>query len=425
MSITSSKIMDFSAYPEFQARFQKQYGWMEESFPFSLMVLEGELRNCLSGDEAISRHNISRLTKHYIPIDLLLQQVSLRRFDRPQIYIEMPGFQPVRGPLTKRLRQQGHMIFSDRKFFGVPANRALHKMATMGRAFPRAMELASRQSLEALLADRQRLVRLEASLLRNHARLLRFIEAQRIKLFVATGDSKPFSRLIAKAAKDLGRPYIVLAHGYISNPVLNTIAPIRADRLIAWTGRQRQMLQEVLPERKDDILCHGFPERVTLPANIAPERRILFAWEPLERTGHEAAHQKVLSTLAAACRQADVTPAFRPHPKERRNADLLQRMERLGFEIDQGPLGHALARAACVVSSNSTVLTEAAAAAVPAYQVAELAAFRFEGAQMIPAAALDPSALISAPKRKTPLQPMNHEALFNDINELLGDAHST
>ncbi len=411
--------MDFSNYPAFQTRFQDSYGWLERDYPFALMVLESELRNLLSGEDETARRNISRLTEHYFPIDLLLRQVSHRRSADSQIYLEMPGFERTRQELAARFRQEGYGIFSDRRFFRTGANKVLHKMTTMGRAFPDAMKLADRAGMEALLNDRAALSRLDSAIEGNYRRVKDFLRAQKIALCVATGDSKPFSRIIIKAANELRIPYIVMVHGYVSEPLLVTIAPIRADKLIVWSQRQQQLLQKVLPARRDDIVTFGFPPRVSLSGDISPERRILFAWEPLERQSLKEPHLKVLGPMARACLRDGITPVFRPHPKERWMQDLMHELTDLGFQIDSDDLGTALSRAGCVVSSNSTVLSEAAAAGKPACQVAELAAFDFEGARMVTAKQFDPKALLSEDIRESAIPPLDEQALYKAIRAAL------
>ncbi|MEM6608938.1 MAG: hypothetical protein AAF689_10170 [Pseudomonadota bacterium] len=375
--------MDFSAYTPFQAEFCERYGWLERQYPFAAMGLEAELRNFAVGDGAVARVNAMRQSRRIAPIDWLVNMASQLdgQAQRDQFYFEFPG--SVGHDIARALETDLHLQnFSDRKILGYRSNKLLHRLATHGRAYPAAMKAFAENGAEGLLSQKKLLSALDHDLRRNFKLLKRYLEKQRIKLCFSSGDSKPFSRMLVRASQELGIPFIVFAHGYISDPRLNSIAPLRADALITWTENQASLIRSALPERAADIVSFGMP-RPTIPAKRSPDGTALIAWEPLSFRDRLSQHETVLRRLQGFIRGAGLTPSFRPHPKDRKDLDVKQKLETWGFEIDNEPLARAFEKAEFVLSANSTVLTEAAACGIPAIQLSDLATFRFEGAQLI------------------------------------------
>ncbi|WJY21193.1 hypothetical protein QTA57_15655 [Fontisubflavum oceani] len=384
--------MDFRGVHDLDERFSRQWSPFLDGFPFAAMALEAELRNISAGDIEVALRNVSRLTRHYPVVDWALTAVFLTtsRVERPQLYVNLPGFHDVARSLKESLSDNpGLACFSDRRIARFRANQVLHKLCTAGQAYPKVMRQIAAVGAAKAVTDRDLMAQLDQSFSRNYDRLKQFIISQNIRAFVAAGDMKPHERLICHAAQELGRPYLVLAHGYVSDPGLVSVAPIRADALVLWTEQQRSLIADVLPERIEDLMSFGFPARVKVPVR-QPGDRVVFAWEPLGRMGKRDTHAKCLAALSGICRAARLEPVFRPHPKDRHDAEIIADIEATGFSLDHMELQESLATARCVVSSNSTVLTEAAAAGVPAYQVEELAEFRFEGSQLISATEFRP-----------------------------------
>ena len=414
--------MDFSAYKGFEQRFTDRYAAYERTHPFSLMVLELNLRNALFGDDAIARKNLGRQTDHLWLADQILKLAAKGRAPGPQVYLELPGFAALSQDLGQRFEAAGVGIFSNRRIMAQPANKLLHRLIKLGPTYAKAMALGGAQGPDAVLADTGLLDRLDAELSANYQRLKRFVQAQNIRGFVATGDCQPFSRFLCRAARELGLPYVVLAHGYVAHRTLVSIAPLHGDELIVWTERQAKLMRAALPERASDIHSFGFPIRTAAPDRSLRERRVLFAWEPLLRPGKFDLHLPVLTRLAQASATTNFTPIMRLHPKERKDADLNSRLAAIGFEMDADDMTRALSRAAVVVSSSSTVLSEAAAFGIPAVQITELANFEFEGAIPVPAAQFDPEAA-AATETGTPAFPlMDVNRLFAHLSDLISHA---
>ena len=411
--------MDFSAYKGFQEDFERRFGAYSRTHPFTMMLLDLELRNALFGDAAIAQRNLARQTDKMWLADLLMKVAARRSASGPQVYIEMPGFNDLAAGLSERFEARGFRIFSRRKILGTPANKFLHRLSKLGPSHSAAMARGGAEGPEAILRDRELLDRLESTLVENYQRMKAFVSAQDIRVFVASGDAKPFSRFLCRIAQELGLPYVVVAHGYVSHTTLVSIAPLHADRLIAWTERQAELLRVALPDRGPDIRCFGFPVRSAPPDRIRVERRVLLAWEPLSRPGKDASHMPVLGQLARICAQAGYTAVLRLHPKERKDARIARQVQDMGLVLDDDDMATALSRAAVVVSSNSTVLCEAAAFGVPAVQITELSEFEFEGADQVAVAEFDPARAAASESGQPAFPLMDVDMLFSDISDLM------
>jgi len=411
--------VDFSAYKDFQKTFVSRYGAFERTHPFTMMVLEQELRNSQFGDTDIAQRNLSRQSDRLWIVEHLLKLGARRAARGPQVYIEMPGFAGLAADLSHRFEARNVSVFSNQRIMAQPANKLLHRLIKLGPTYSRAMARAGANGPDALLEDTALLARLEAELAVNYERMKNFVRAQNIRAFIATGDCKPFSRFLCRAAQDLDLPYIVLAHGYISHSTLVSIAPVHADRLIVWTEQQAKLLHDAVPDRAEHIYSFGFPPRAAPTDRTLKERRVLFVWEPLGRFGILENHLPVLSKLAATCSSVGFIPAMRLHPKERGDEALMQSLRAIGFEIDSDDMGMALSRAAVVASSNSTVLCEAAACGIPAVQIEDLAVFAFEGAEMCAAAEFDPARAAATETGQPALPLMDTGRFFDHIAELM------
>lgn len=408
--------MDFRAFLAFNAAFKQRFANLAKSYPFAFLALEAELRNSFAGDIDVVAANASRLTEHYLPVDWLLYGVQAMSGaqNKPLAYIEMPGFQNDASRIRNILqRRYGIGSFSDRPILRQRSNKILHKMCTSGRAYPAMMRRIAADGIEAAVEDAMLVADLDCAMARNYHRTLAYVRSQNIRLFLATGDSKPFSRILCRIAHALDIPYVVLAHGYISNKRLLSIAPVRADALVLWTEEQRRMIADVMPERMADLFCCGFPHRQRIEPDLTA-RRIVFAWEPLMRKNKRKTHNEALKTLAKRCIAEGIEPVFRPHPKDKRRGDILSSLEGMGFSIDSGDMSVSLRTARMVVSSNSTVLTEAAAAGLPAVQIAELAEFHFEGAALRSLAEFDPLAEFNN-VLATPWPPFNADGFIEMV----------
>ncbi|MBF9032834.1 hypothetical protein HKCCE2091_01140 [Rhodobacterales bacterium HKCCE2091] len=405
--------MAFADYRTLQGRFVEEFGAIGDAFPFSLMAFESELRNFSYGHGHDAQRNLTRRGRHQPVLDGLARAIAPRIVGRKQVLVDLPGFGVLAGHLKGRFAELGYNDFTGRRVLRMPIQKLARRLATSGSAYANMARRIAERGPEGFTADRAVLSTLERQLAGNYRRFRDFVARQDIRLVLASGDTLPAQRFLCRAATEIGFPYVVLAHGYIGHPALLSVAPVRADKLLVWTERQRDLIVDALPDRAADIVSVGFPNRLERPDRSGVERRVLFAWEPLAYADLLQRHSPILEVLARRCRDAGFVPVFRAHPKERDAAWLRELIDRLDFERDKDTMQRALERAALVISSNSTVLPEVAAVGIPAVQVADIARFDYEGAQKVPAAEFDPAAIATDATVPPPFDLMDPDRVFD------------
>jgi len=374
-------------YPDFEARFVADHRELRAAFPHAFMVLEKELRNAAVGLEVLARQNAARLGDGGRLKDTMLALARLRSV-RPgaKYYMKLQGFSKLRSDLDQALESHGLTSISAERVMGFARNRQLHAIAVRGSAYPRIMAVAAKRGFSAAIANTDLLAALHAQIARNVAEMRRLFERERLRLIMSDGDAMPFQRVMGYAASDLGIPYIVISHGFIQNPHLLTIAPIRADVLITWSEQERHDLIEVLPPKQaEKVHCFGYPRLTASPMRRHGET-LLLVWRPisLEPEADRLVHVERLVGLTAQISEAGFSTRVRLHPKDRRDAVLISRLRATEAVLSEGPLEEEFATCRAVVGLASSVLYEALAAGLPSIQIAETDRdFRFPGVPVL------------------------------------------
>lgn len=365
--------MDFSAYRAFDDAFQAKYADLIERHPFAMMLIEKQLRNYESGSVAIADANIRKLTAssygRRFRAQLAFQLGGLiRRDPRPSYYLKLERFDTFKSNLSSALADLGMRPVRGGKAAIMPEMKVLHQLATLGGAFREVMRTAATKGIVEASADRQLMHKLDKQARSNFAYVKAMIEQQRIQLFIADGDTLPFSRMICAAAKELGVPYVVIAHGYIQSPQLVGIAPIYGDYLVTWTDQQAADLRRALREdEKAKVFCFGYPKdtyRFDVKSDLA-----LIVWHPLH-DGDLALQGEEIRSIAAALRSSGYRSRLRLHPKDTKARAFRAFASGTDIEFSEGTLADDLEKSSIVIGSRSSVLVEAAMSGKRVFQLA-------------------------------------------------------
>lgn len=370
----------FQQYKPFNASFQDSYRLLFERYPHAGMVLDKELRNLAAGDEIFMRQNVGKLARPN-PVKAALLEMSLRlpMADGPSHYLKLGSFKTLSEAIAAELSARGLRSFSDQRVLGFARNKQLHALTVRGRQFKRALRRGLAKGMDVMAQEEAIIAALDTEILANRDAVLRYLDASRIRVIVSDGDCMYFSRVIAEAAKELGIPFAVIAHGYVQNPYLATIAPIFGDMFVAWTEGQVAALAASIDAEDVPKLHHfGFPKVPELTTTRQPGR-VLMVWNPLVlHGGSRAVAAADVARIATALAGAGLKPVLRMHPRDRRDPVLQEAFDTAGLERDHDLLGAALGRSDVVLGSFSSVLVEAAATGRPVLQFSDAAPFRFE-----------------------------------------------
>jgi hypothetical protein len=271
-------------------------------------------------------------------------------------------------------------------------------LALAGDAFATCNRLMAEQGTLEVLSDWRVMTRLEAQLERNRRALTAALRRKQICGIVVQDDSKPAHRLLALAARAAGVPMVVMAHGYIQAPSLNSIAPVYANHLVVWSKAQKDMLRCKAPElRQSDVLkCFGFPYG-QLARDPMP-RKVLALLSPVTSfTDHEL-HTLVkrLSRIARQAHECGLFLCVKPHPKDVSDVVTMHRFHSADLETVSGRLQDLLPETALTIGMDSSGLLESQYIGIPTYHLSQYKTLDFEGVPTADADHLDISALARA-----------------------------
>lgn len=367
--------MDFSGYRTFDDAFQAKYADLFDNYPFAAMLIEKQLRTYEAGAVAAAGANIRKLARanygRRIRAQIAFHLAGLKRDASPTYYLNLDRFDSLKSKVSSQLAGLGLAPLREERGMLMSEMRALHQLATLGGAFQTFMRAAATKGIVEAAADNQLLGKLDRQARKNFALVKAMIQKQQIQLFIADGDTLPFSRMICAAAKELHVPYVVIAHGYIQHPQLVGIAPIYGDYLVAWTEQQALDLRRALrQEEKSRVLYFGYPKDTH--RSEANDNQALIVWHP-SHDGDLVLQAREIRDVAEALRSAGYGSRLRLHPKDTKAREFRAFFSGDDIEVSNKPLADDLEQSSVVIGSRSSVLVEAA---MSGKRVFQLAAYR-------------------------------------------------
>ncbi len=244
------------------------------------------------------------------------------------------------------------------------------------------------------------------------------MKKKNVRLVIADGDTQPAMRLIIRAARTIGAPSIIFAHGYIQNPQLVSIAPIYGDYLITWTEQQANDLKaSISGQDAEKVRFFGYPKDTYLSAGR--DDLVLIVWHPFANADRERQIQTILS-VARQLKAAGYDARLRLHPKDGKAKDLCKAFENEGLDVSTSSLAEDIGSAGVVVGSRSSVLIEAAMSGKRVYQLADQEV-SFEGiTQFSPTA--DIAEIVKRPSSVSPPPPFDHSR-FSEFLDSVVNSH--
>lgn len=363
----------FDYYRPFEASFSEKYGDVATAFPFAMMVIEKELRNFHAGETHLVRRNITQqAARNPVKAFLLSIGTVFGPARGPSYYIKLSGFDEIESNLHNQLEKQGFRSFSHQKLAWFKRNKQLHGLTVRGRWFPRFARSVLSLGMDATVADHDLMDRLNRQIAANVQAVKRYIVRNDIRFFLSDGDCMFFQRVIIQATRELGIPYVVISHGFVTEPTLNTIAPVYADMFVAWTEDQRRDLSEATGcESAQKFQYFGFPKQPKL-VNGRVSGQVLVVWHPfVEASGLNMGELERMSALIRQLTDAGLSTVLRLHPKDRSNEELLNALTERKIVAEAPSAVTSLSRADVIIGSLSSLLVEAASAGKPVFQLSD------------------------------------------------------
>lgn len=378
----------FSEFSDFNKKFIDKYEKYLKEYPYAFMLVEKELRNIESGREWLAHSNLGSLSRYkfikscykayvFFAVGYLLN-ASLKN------YISLPKFLH----LEKRLEHHYGVLIGIRKNKLLYIKKLLtgeevrlSALAVTRRQYCKYFDLVLRDGFFSLTENY--LKKVDRLVKKDVAKLAVFLEKLGVERVIVEGDSTASSRVLCEATKMAGAKYLVVAHGYVQDPNLISIAPIYADKIFMWTYNQRLSLQKAVTteSQKSKVLFKGTPLNIKEKSDCEEKKkeRFLFALEPLPKVEEEnIKFVKIVANYAKKVSSHGGDPVFRLHPKDRKNEEEFLKMVDCGSLSERGDIYSDISSSNCVIVSNSSVAVQSALCGIKSIQIKELKKFDFE-----------------------------------------------
>ena len=350
-----------------------------------MLVLDKPIRDWESGKQGRAIRNIKSSTNFNIrklAYCEYVKNVSLiaRSEKTPGIYVSASRFEQMEDIVKDVADEIGHNIFDrDEK------KRLIGKLTLKG-VIPHAFVLRRKKSTEEILSSFDKVINGRSKSLKKLNKIVELnvkeiksvISRLGIKCMVTQGDGTVQASVVCRAAKELGVKYISVAHGYIQNPYLISICPIRGDYLLTWTKSQKEDIKNVISEsEKGKVKYIGCPKHIGVNLESDKFKNALFVSEPINSKLSDERYMNYLHRTKEVMEEKFNDYSFRLHHKE--SDEVIQYLKSKGFSISENELINDLAKYDVVLGSNTSALFESAYVGNPTFQVKELARFNFDG----------------------------------------------
>ncbi|WNK20120.1 hypothetical protein P1P91_00010 [Halomonas piscis] len=389
----------FKDFLEFNKRFCDKYAKQMEKYPYAFMLVEKELRNIESGREWLAYANFKKLSR-YKPLKNFYRSYAflVARFlskNTLKTYVSLGRFKSLEERVKQHygLRDESKVSKLKYPFMLIKGDAIRLSSLPVARcgysSFYKRLLRSDFDSLSEKYLDK--INRLAKNDVLKLSDLMKRLGVKRI---IATGDSTSASRLLCEAAKKAGAKYFVVAHGYVQDPKLISIAPIYADRIFMWTHNQQASFQEAVQEesQKSKIFFEGSPLRVkdNQVQEELEERKFLFALEPLPKDeDQKKSFIDIVRSYARKVIECGAEPVFRLHPKDNKESESFLSLVGCGKLSSVRDVYYDIGTSRCVVISNSSVAVQSALYGVKSVQIKGLKKFDFEYTEAMSLAEFD------------------------------------
>lgn len=391
IAVACVREMAFTGYIALQKNIEDRYGWAYHKYPLTMGLLDLSVR-CLHTtkkeyDKAVNAHCSFSLALYIYRLFLSVATRVLPKRSSRQVYYSLPGFDFAESCIAKycedkkishksrfrisRFQKLTDIILCRRPIFNfVLSSPSVAKFYRKLRRF----DLDCMLNRVDLMTEMEGHIKCEISLV---ARVLDFYN---ITHLITLGDSDK-DTVVAAAAGHLKIPYSVLAHGYIVNHQLLSIAPIRAAFLIVWSRQQMSDLKHVLSASDaEKVRFIGFPKVFEPSSTSLGDKKI--ALLILSATKDFQADERfisLLNSIFATISRFGLTAMVRLHPKERNNVEKRSDLKQIGYRLSDDVLEHSLRDARFVIGYDSSVLVEASNNGIPVLQLEDLLTVKYFG----------------------------------------------
>lgn len=413
--------MDFSQYKDFQANLIKDYGEYYKKYPSAFLLLDylAQLRThheyvkeswvqdrdyLKVVDDLIKTSFMIALYGFYIKLVTCLISPN-KNFITIHSSVENHKFLGLNQVLCQIAKKnkwniifQGSFSYFDlldlillrkispyRFFISSKSKRMLSRFRT-----------ADKEVWFQLLGDKELMIRLDRLVKQDVIRTAKLVKKLGIDIFINTGDSSGNARVLIESSKYFDSKTISFAHGYFTEPTLIGVAPVRSDKLILWTEKQRLEMSNVLDRDQAEKLTYvGYPKKYLINEDKDKDTTALilmgiasgktYLEEILKDQKLNSMFEKIIESLKVF--STSVILRIHPNERNREMTYINEFVKKTNVKLSEDDLYSEISRAQYILGTNSSTLVEAANSGKKVFLIEELIApgTDFEGVSIIKA----------------------------------------
>lgn len=378
--------MQHNPYFILNRKIDERYSRLRADYPLSFYYLETELRLTLTGQHVAQERNIKNIINKYSIFRIIIFKIyflvhffklSRERKKRKSIYIALNRHRDLTKKLTEYIYNENYIILDTTKDYG--------KLLSFDNVFPVARlalnslslrklhKIISERGLIKILKNKDFMQEMERVLEEQVQHVEIYMRLNAISGLILQNEHTFEEKIIVKAANQLNIPIITVAHGYIHETDLITIAPFTANYILLWTQSQKDLLDSYDTEFANRTLFLGWPFQ-PLNKKIEMKSTVLIILTDVDNSLSEEQYLLSVAFLDQYIHSVE-NCRIRLHPASMRmgSARVSYLIDRYRRYLDINPLEDSLGSARLVIGHDSSVLVTSVMNNIPTFRFKETA----------------------------------------------------
>ena len=351
--------MDFSSYKNFRELLDKDYGVYYNRYPNAFLILDfiaqmrtyeslfpgskykdNDLYFSIYIDSIIDSRFFSFIYSFYIAVFSYFLRFRARKFTihngiPEQKFNGLSGIiQSIAKENNWRVIEQGNVLHEKIDYLlfkKISPYRCFIGLRT--KKFIKKFRKVDKRTWFCLLNNKNLMEALDRSVSQDIRRTSRIVRNLGIDIFVNTGDSSGQARILIESSKINGSKTITFAHGYFKEDSLIGVAPVRSDKLILWTKKQKEGVLRAIGELETEKLSNiGFPKDLSAikKKNDTVTSLLLmgYMFSIIRSDETDFAFQEIIKSI----REISERVIIRLHPLERDEDKVIEKLAKLPLE---------------------------------------------------------------------------------------------
>lgn len=384
----------YEEYQPFNNYFQETYKKEKEKYPFAMMYLDLALRESAAGYHQNLESLMKAAKKNAVAASIykIIVGAALLNPKKTKIRVlttRLPRFKVLREKIKENLEdlepsQPLPEKISIKKIIRIAALKEIELERTIlsGLYFWRIANKIQKIG-PSITKEKKTMEILNKKIKSEFDRVKKISKQIGLEVYITSDDQSYASQIVCKALRETNTRIITIAHGYIQNKKLISIAPSNSDVIATWTDIEKNSLERALNSPTTKIISIGCP-KTSHTSNTPPKEKtknqILFIADPIFFFGKKENKISIINELEKISSDSGFSFKLRLHPKdlETKNPEI---------SISSNPpknLEEEFSESLAVIGFDSSALFEAAAYGIQSIQVLELSNTRFEGVEQLP-----------------------------------------